>query len=78
MKTVKAHEKLLHLLQQKEATGKLVAEEEILNYVGWKQITFRTYLNKGQLADFLSQTDDSPIYPVALSKQAQKRFRAQL
>jgi hypothetical protein len=55
MKVAASHKNLLELFQKKEAQGKVVSEQEILEASGWKKITFSTYLNKGQLSDFLSE-----------------------
>jgi predicted DNA-binding protein (UPF0278 family) len=55
MKVASSHKNLLELLQKKESQGKAVSEEEILEASGWQKSTFSTYLNKGQLSDFLNE-----------------------
>lgn len=47
---------LLHgLLKRNEELGQKFTKDDILNTTGWKIATFRTYWNKGQLADFISE-----------------------
>jgi EC042_2821-lke REase/Protein of unknown function (DUF3644) len=58
-KTSLSHTNLLQLLQEKELKGEVISEGEILEVTGWKKITLATYLNKGQLSDFLNKISDS-------------------
>jgi hypothetical protein len=58
MKVASSHQNLLELLQKKEFQGKAVSEEEILEASGWQKSTFATYLNKGQLSDFLNEVGE--------------------
>lgn len=55
MKVSERHKKFLAFLQGKEKSGNNFSQSELINAVGWKGSTFETYLNKGQLSDFLSQ-----------------------
>lgn len=55
MKVATSHKNLLELLQKKEAQRKAISEDEILEASGWQRSTFITYLNKGQLSDFLNE-----------------------
>lgn len=55
MKVASSHKNLLELLQKKESQGKAVSEAEVLEASGWQKSTFATYLNKGQLSDFLNE-----------------------
>jgi hypothetical protein len=57
MKSVDSHRRLLELLQKKERSGDKITQKEILSASGWKESTFLTYLNKGQLSDFLHELD---------------------
>lgn len=59
MKVPSSHKALLSILQDKEARGQPITKEEILEETQWKEVTFKTYLNKGQLSDFLSKTKDN-------------------
>lgn len=58
MKTHDSHANLLHLLQAKEASNEVIKEEEILRITGWKESTFRTYLSKDQLSDFICEIEN--------------------
>lgn len=58
MKVSKSLSSLHELLQKKENTGQNFNTNEILNATGWKVATFKTYWNKGQLADFISEVSD--------------------
>ena len=58
MKSVTSHKNILKLFQRKEINDEAVSEEEILEASGWKNATFNTYLNKGQLSDFLNKVGD--------------------
>jgi EC042_2821-lke REase/Protein of unknown function (DUF3644) len=53
-----SHTNFLKLLQEKEQRDEVVSEEEILRVTGWKKITLTTYLNKGQLSDFLNKVNE--------------------
>ncbi|EOV0115254.1 DUF3644 domain-containing protein [Vibrio parahaemolyticus] len=55
MKVNKSHERFLCFLQEKERTSKSFTKEELISATGWKESTFKTYFNKGQLSDFLSE-----------------------
>ncbi|MGH8605340.1 MAG: DUF3644 domain-containing protein, partial [Gammaproteobacteria bacterium] len=54
----KTHQAFLALLQAKEADGESVTTQEILSATGWKLVTFETYLGKGQLSEYLSETSN--------------------
>ena len=43
------------LLSNAEKASKTVSKSEILNATGWKEVTLRTYQDKGQLADYLTE-----------------------
>ncbi len=43
------------LLSKSEKASKTVAKSEILKATGWKEVTLRTYHDKGQLADYLTE-----------------------
>lgn len=58
MKVASSHKSILKLFQTKETEGKAVLEEEILKVSGWQKSTFSTYLNKGQLSDFLNRVGE--------------------
>ncbi|KPV93126.1 hypothetical protein AN395_00252 [Pseudoalteromonas sp. P1-30] len=55
MKVSKSLSSLHELLKTKEEQSKQFTKDDILNATGWKIATFRTYWNKGQLADFISE-----------------------
>lgn len=55
MKVNKSHERFLCFLQDKERASKSFNKEELISVTGWKESTFKTYFNKGQLSDFLSE-----------------------
>lgn len=55
MKINKSHERFLTFLQEKERTSETFTKAELIDATGWKESTFNTYLNKGQLSDFLSE-----------------------
>ncbi|PZV21530.1 MAG: DUF3644 domain-containing protein [Snowella sp.] len=55
MEVPQSHKNLLNLLQKKEAKGELISKVEILESTEWKESTFTTYWNKGQLSDFLNE-----------------------
>lgn len=46
-------------LQQAERSGKTFSREELITASGWKESTFKTYYNKGQITQFVSETDDN-------------------
>jgi len=56
MKVNKTHERFLEFLKDKERSNQRFLKEELLLATGWKESTFKTYFNKGQLSDFLSET----------------------
>jgi len=58
MKVASSHINLLELLQKKETQGNTISEKEILESSKWQKSTFVTYLNKGQLSDFLNEVAD--------------------
>ncbi|MCL1128444.1 DUF3644 domain-containing protein [Shewanella sairae] len=58
MKVSKSLSSLYELLREKELNGEKFGTEELLQSTGWKIATFRTYWNKGQLADFISEVAD--------------------
>ena len=55
MKVSKSLSSLHELLKTKEEQAKKFTKDDILEATGWKIATFRTYWNKGQLADFISE-----------------------
>ncbi|TLX52433.1 DUF3644 domain-containing protein [Pseudoalteromonas ruthenica] len=58
MKVSKSLSSLHKLLKEKEATDQNLNTADILEATGWKIATFKTYWNKGQLADFISEVTD--------------------
>lgn len=66
MKINKSHERFLTFLQEKERTSKTFTKAELIDATGWKESTFKTYLNKGQLSDFLSEIS-SGVYEASSS-----------
>nr|WP_216620097.1 DUF3644 domain-containing protein [Vibrio coralliilyticus] len=44
-----------NFLKKSEASGKSFTTDDILEATGWKIATFKTYWNKGQLSDFISE-----------------------
>lgn len=56
MKVSKSLSSLLAFLRKKEAKQIEFNAEDILEATQWKPSTFSTYLNKGQLSDFISET----------------------
>lgn len=57
MKITKSLEALFEFLKQKENEGASFTKEDVLLVTGWKNATFKTYLGKGQLSDFISEID---------------------
>ncbi|WP_337039991.1 DUF3644 domain-containing protein [Serratia marcescens] len=57
MKITKSLEALFEFLRQKENEGASFTKEDVLLETGWKNATFKTYLGKGQLSDFISEID---------------------
>jgi len=55
MKVSKSLSSLHGLLKMHEEIGQKFSKEDILKATGWKVATFKTYWNKGQLADFISE-----------------------
>ncbi|MFC3032278.1 DUF3644 domain-containing protein [Pseudoalteromonas fenneropenaei] len=55
MQVSKSLSALHEFLKKKESSGQNFDLEQILNATGWKIATFKTYWNKGQLADFISE-----------------------
>lgn len=51
--------KFFEFLKQKEQTEKKFRVDDVLDATNWKPATFKSYLAKGQLSDFVSQTDDN-------------------
>tara|TARA_Y100000588_G_scaffold71894_1_gene74098 strand:- start:62460 stop:63761 length:1302 start_codon:yes stop_codon:yes gene_type:complete len=58
VKVSKSLSSLHKLLKEKEATDQNLNTADILEATGWKIATFKTYWNKGQLADFISEVTD--------------------
>lgn len=58
MKVSKSLLSLHGLLKEKEANSQKFQLSEIIKATGWKPATFKTYWNKGQLADFISEVSD--------------------
>jgi hypothetical protein len=56
VKVNRSHERFLVFLQDKERSSETFTKDELINAIGWKESTFKTYLNKGQLSDFLSES----------------------
>lgn len=54
MKINQAHKNLLLFLQEKEKNDIPFNIDELLQATNWKKSTFKTYHNKGQLADFIN------------------------
>ncbi|MDZ7753864.1 MAG: DUF3644 domain-containing protein [Gammaproteobacteria bacterium] len=54
----RTHQAFLALLQGKEAKGLAVTTAEILAATEWKAVSLETYVNKGQLSEYLSQIDE--------------------
>ncbi|PWI34229.1 DUF3644 domain-containing protein [Vibrio albus] len=55
MKISRSLASLHAFLSKKETSGDTFTKEDILLATNWKEATFRTYWNKGQLADFISE-----------------------
>lgn len=58
MKISKSLSSLHSFLKEREVSGKKFQLPEILEVTEWKLATFKTYWNKGQLADFISEIND--------------------
>jgi EC042_2821-lke REase/Protein of unknown function (DUF3644) len=54
MKVSESQTKLLNFLKKQEAQARAFTFEEAIQETGWKPSTLKTYLNKGQLSDFVS------------------------
>lgn len=54
----KTHSRFLVFLQEHEKGGTYFTKDELISATGWKASTFRTYLNKGQLSDFVSEVSE--------------------
>lgn len=59
MKVSKSQKSFLKIIQEKESRNEFISEEEILTATGWKKKSFRTYLNKGRLSDFLRDKNNN-------------------
>ncbi|WP_258089945.1 DUF3644 domain-containing protein [Serratia liquefaciens] len=57
MKITKSLEALFDFLRRKENESGSFTTEDVLLETGWKSATFKTYLGKGQLSDFISEID---------------------
>ncbi|WP_417500070.1 hypothetical protein [Methylophaga sp.] len=55
MKISNAITKLHSFLKKKEANHQRFTSAQLINATGWKNVTFKTYLAKGQLSDFISE-----------------------
>ncbi|NMH60994.1 DUF3644 domain-containing protein [Alteromonas ponticola] len=53
--------KFFDFLKQHEQSGKKFTVNDVLVATGWKESTFKSYLAKGQLSEFVSQTDDNKL-----------------
>lgn len=49
--------KLFLFLRKKEKEKQRFNKQEILIATGWKDLTFKTYLSKGRLSDFINLVD---------------------
>lgn len=58
MKITKSLDALFAFLKLKETESEPFTTEDVLLATGWKNATFKTYLGKGQLSDFLSEVRD--------------------
>lgn len=62
-----SHEQLFNLLFNAESSRRTVTQDEIISRTGWKESTFLTYLNKGQLS-FLTPVDEDKYQVSGVSK----------
>ncbi|MGB1199873.1 MAG: DUF3644 domain-containing protein [Thalassotalea sp.] len=51
--------KFFNFLQTKENSNRIFKINEILSATGWKNSTFKSYLSKGQVSEFISQVSSS-------------------
>jgi hypothetical protein len=51
--------KFFNFLQTKENSNTLFTMKEIIVATGWKESTFKSYLSKGQVSEFISEVDNS-------------------
>lgn len=68
-----SHKLLFELLKKAEAKGALVTLDEILTATGWKESSFLTYYNKGQLS-FLTEVNDNEYQIVGVTKHTIETF----
>lgn len=54
-----SQQKFFDFLQHAEHSGKTFSRDELVAASGWKDSTFETYYNKGQITQFVAETDDS-------------------
>lgn len=52
-----SQQKFFEFLQRAERTGKTFLRDELIAASGWKISTFETYYNKGQISQFVSETE---------------------
>lgn len=58
MKVTKSQLALYSFVKKKEESGQVFSISQLIKATGWKESTFKTYLKKGQLADFISETSN--------------------
>jgi len=46
-------------LQEAEKSGKKFSKEELISAIGWKPSTFKTYFDKGQITQFVSEVNQN-------------------
>ena len=51
--------KFFNFLQTKENSNTIFVLKEITDATGWKESTFKSYLSKGQVSEFISEVDNS-------------------
>lgn len=51
-------------LQQHERIGKQFNKEQVIAATGWKPATFKTYFGKGQITQFVTETDDGKFQAI--------------
>ncbi|ACR70293.1 DUF3644 domain-containing protein [Edwardsiella ictaluri] len=78
MRLTKAVKAFYYFLQDKERSNSSFSESEILEVTKWKKTTFKTYYGKGQLADFVSESDDGKFEASNTLKISDTEFAKQL
>ena len=59
MATHQSQNKFFDFLQHAEHSGKTFSREELIAASGWKNSTFETYYRKGQITQFVVETDNA-------------------